>query len=67
MLNSLALFCGRSDECHPLTTFTIDSENGITSFGTKQQAESAQGEDFSTERELLDLAAIWPVNRLIEI
>jgi hypothetical protein len=49
-----------------MTTFTIDAENSITAFGTKQEAEGAQGESFSTQQELADLAATWPHTRLVE-
>ena len=50
-----------------MTTFTIDADNSITAFGTKQEADGAQGESFSSQQELADLAAKWPANRLIEV
>jgi hypothetical protein len=46
-------------------TFTIDNENNITAFATKQEA--GGGESFSTQDELAGLAANWPANRLIEV
>ena len=53
-----------------MTTFTIDSDNKITAFGSlkeAQAADSAGAEYFSSEEELAQLAASWPPNRLIEI
>ena len=50
-----------------MTTFTIDADNSITAFGTKQEAEGAQGESFSTQQELAELAGKWPANRLLEV
>src|SRR2546423_82469 len=47
-----------------MTKFTIDAENSITAFTTKQEAEGAQGENFSTQQELTDLAATWPAKHL---
>jgi hypothetical protein len=46
-------------------TFTIDTENNITAFATKQEA--GEGESFSTQDELAGLAANWPATRLVEI
>jgi hypothetical protein len=48
-----------------MTTYTIDNENNITAFATKQEA--GEGECFSSQQELSDLAANWPANRLIEV
>src|SRR6266851_4420624 len=48
-----------------MTTYTIDAENSITAFGSKQEA--GEGETFGSQQELADLAATWPANRLIEI
>jgi hypothetical protein len=50
-----------------MTTYTIDNENNITAHGAKQEADGAQGERFSSQQELADLAANWPANRLIEV
>ena len=50
-----------------MTTFTIDADNSITAFGTKQEAEGAQGESFGTQQELAELAGKWPANRLVEV
>src|SRR5438132_13327125 len=46
-------------------TFTIDNENNITAFATKQEA--GDGESFSSQQELASLVAEWPANRLIEV
>jgi hypothetical protein len=48
-----------------MTTYTIDTENNITAFATKQEA--GEGETFSTQHELADVAATWPANRLVEV
>src|ERR1700738_3249230 len=50
-----------------MTTFTIDADNSITAFGTRQEAEGAKGESFSTQQELAELAGKWPANRLLEV
>jgi Protein of unknown function (DUF3489) len=50
-----------------MTTFTIDADNSITAFGTKQEADGAQGESFGTQQELGELAGKWPANRLVEV
>src|SRR3977135_4424845 len=50
-----------------MTTFTIDAENSITAFATKQEADGTQGESFSTQQELADLATTWPPTRLVEV
>ena len=50
-----------------MTTFTIDAENSITAFGSKQEVDGAQGERFSTHQELADLAATLPADRLVEV
>jgi hypothetical protein len=46
-------------------TFTIDTENNITAFASKQEA--GDGESFSTQDELAGLAADWPATRLVEV
>src|SRR5882724_4453769 len=48
-----------------MTTYTIDTENSITAFATKQEA--GEGESFSSQQELASLVAEWPADRLIEI
>ena len=48
-----------------MKTYTIDTENSITAFATKQEA--GEGESFSTQQELASLVAEWPADRLIEV
>jgi Protein of unknown function (DUF3489) len=48
-----------------MKTYTIDAENSITAFATKQEA--GDGESFSSRQELASLVAEWPANRLIEV
>jgi hypothetical protein len=51
-----------------MTTFTIDSHNNITAFGSDQEAkDSPQGERFGGARQLGRLAEKWPGSRLVEI
>jgi hypothetical protein len=48
-----------------MTTYTIDTENSITAFDSKQDA--GEGETFASQKELASLVANWPANRLIEV
>ena len=41
-----------------MKTYTIDAENSITAFATKQEA--GEGDSFSTQQELASLVAEWP-------
>jgi hypothetical protein len=53
-----------------MTTFTIDSENNITAFGTAEEAAATTTTPFDTfasQKELTDLAAAWPAERLVAI
>jgi hypothetical protein len=53
-----------------MTTFTIDSENNITAFGTPEEAASATKtpfDAFASQMELVELAAGWPAERLVAI
>ena len=53
-----------------MTTFTIDAENNITAFPTPDHAEAAIGsgaEAFSSQKQLAELAAPWPAERLVAI
>ena len=53
-----------------MTTFTIDAENSITAFPTPDQAEAAIGagaNSFASQKELEELAAAWPAERLVAI
>src|ERR1700730_5449122 len=48
-----------------MPTFSIDAENSITALGSQQT--DFEGEIFASQKELADLAAKWPANRLIEV
>jgi hypothetical protein len=51
-----------------MTTFTIDSENNITAFGTPEEAAATTTTPFDTfasQKELAELAATWPAERLV--
>src|SRR5260370_42333367 len=48
-----------------MKTYTIDAENSITAFGTKQEA--GEGASFSSQQELASPVAEWPADRLIEV
>jgi hypothetical protein len=48
-----------------MATFNIDAENSITALGSQQT--DFEGEIFSSQQELAELAAKWPANRLIEV
>ena len=53
-----------------MTTFTIDSENNITAFPTPDHAEAAVGagtQAFTSQKELAELAAAWPAERLVAV
>src|SRR5713101_4345342 len=48
-----------------MKTYTIDRENSITAFASKQEA--GEGDSFSSQQELASLVAEWPADRLMEI
>ena len=51
-------------------TFTIDTENNITAFPTPDDAEAAVGagaQAFASQKELAELGAAWPAERLVAI
>jgi hypothetical protein len=50
-----------------MRTFSIDESNNITAFGTKKEAVSVSGLPFSSQKELAQLTAEWPISRFIEI
>jgi len=53
-----------------MTTFTIDSENNITAYGTPEEAAATTTTPFDTfasQKELAELAAGWPAERLVAI
>jgi hypothetical protein len=53
-----------------MTTFTIDTDNNITAFGSAEEAAAATATPFDTfasQKELAELAAAWPPERLVAI
>jgi len=53
-----------------MTTFTIDNENNITAFGSAEEAAATTTTPFDTfasQKELGELAAAWPAERLVAI
>ena len=53
-----------------MTTFTIDTDNNITTFAASKQAEAviaAGAQPFGSSEELAGLAAGWPAERLVAI
>jgi hypothetical protein len=53
-----------------MTTFTIDEQDNITAFATPEEAAAATTTPFDTfasQKELAELAAAWPAERLVAI
>ena len=53
-----------------MTTFTIDQQNNITAFGSAEEAAATTAtplDSFSSQKELAELVAGWPAERLIAI
>ena len=53
-----------------MKTFTIDTENNITAFATPEEAAASTTTPFDTfanQKELTELAAAWPLERLVDI
>jgi hypothetical protein len=53
-----------------MTTFVIGTDNNIVAFGEPEQAQdllALGGQAFTSEHELAQLAAEWPILRLVEI
>ena len=53
-----------------MSTFTIDADNNITAFPTPAEAAaavSAGAQSFASQQELAQLAAGWPVERLLAV
>jgi hypothetical protein len=53
-----------------MQTFTIDNDNNITAHGTPEEAAAANAtpfDSFSSQKELAELAAAWPAERLVAI
>src|ERR1700680_2387581 len=54
-----------ADRSSLFTRRNIDAENSITALGSQQA--DFEGEIFANQKELADLAAKWPANRLTEV
>ena len=50
-----------------MTIFTINSENHITAYGAASEITNKGSEQFTSEKELAQLAADWPGSRLVDI
>jgi hypothetical protein len=53
-----------------MKTFTIDSENSISAFATAEEGAAATATPFDTfasQKELAELAAAWPAERLVAV
>ena len=53
-----------------MKTFTIDEQNNITAFGTQEEAAATTTtpfDSFSNQKELTELIAGWPAERLVAI
>src|ERR1700735_4535708 len=53
-----------------MTTFTIDTDNNITAHGTPEEAVATAAtpfDSFASQKELAELAAGWPAERLVAI
>jgi hypothetical protein len=53
-----------------MKTFTIDTDNNISVFASKKEAAAASTtpfDPFASQNELVELAAEWPMSRLVEI
>ena len=53
-----------------MTTFTIDNDNNIRAHGTPEEATAASAtplDSFSSQKELAELVAGWPAERLVAI
>jgi hypothetical protein len=57
----------RGERIREMKTFTIDEQNNITVFATKEEATGSSGLAFSSQKELAKLTAEWPVGRFVEI
>lgn len=60
----------RRKEISHMKTFTIDAENNITVYASKKEAAAASTNPFdplTSQDELTELAADWPMARLVEI
>src|SRR5271157_4381204 len=67
---NVSVTVSREKERTYMKTFTIDYDNNITAFPTPDHAEAAVGagsQSFTSQKQLAQLAAAWPAERLVEI
>ena len=60
----------RGKERSYMKTFTINSDNNITAFGTQEEAAATTTtpfDSFASQKDLAELAAGWPAERLVAI
>jgi hypothetical protein len=60
----------RAERVTYMKTFTIDADNNISVFTSKKEAAAASAtpfDPFTSQSELADVAAEWPMSRLVEI
>ena len=57
----------RAEQEKLMTNFTIDSENNITAHASQSEITDKEAEQFTSEKDLAQLAADWPGNRLVEV
>jgi len=51
-----------------MKTFTIDADNNISAFATPEEAAATNpSQSFASQKELEELAAVWPAERLVAI
>jgi hypothetical protein len=60
----------REKERTEMKTFTIDTDNNISAFATQEEAAATTAtaiDSFSNQKELAQLAGVWPAERLLAI
>src|SRR5712692_5572122 len=56
-----------ADQEKSMTIFTIDSENNIAAHASESEITDKGSEQFTSEKELAQLAATWPGSRLVDV
>src|SRR5216684_1023289 len=60
----------KAAEGQPMSTFTIDNDNNITTHASSQEAtlvDGAGGTQFNSEATLANVSSDWPMSRLVDI